>query len=84
LRARRRAAFRPAATVFSVACFSLDVADFEGVLLVVRCVFLRAHDVLLVDGVHDAPLDAHDDGLVLHVAHHHALENSLRHIQIAP
>src|SRR5689334_1966958 len=55
-----------------------EIADLEGVLLVVRRVFLGAHDVLLVDGVHDAPLDAHDDGLVLHVAHDHALENSLR------
>jgi hypothetical protein len=34
--------------------------------------------------MHDAPLDTHDHGLALHVAHDHALENSLRHFLIAP
>src|SRR5438270_662552 len=40
----------------------------EPVLLVVRGVLLRARDELLVDGVHDAPLDADDHRLVAGVA----------------
>src|SRR5271168_3993000 len=46
------------------------VADLEAVGLVMRRIFLRARDELLVDRVHDAPLDQDRDGLVALVAHH--------------
>src|ERR1700685_4377249 len=61
-----------------------DVADLVGVRLVMRRILLGAHDELLVDGVHDSPLDAHDYRLALHVADDHTLENSLRHYVMTP
>src|SRR5580658_787852 len=56
-----------------------DVARLEDVVLVMRRVFLRAHDEFLVDGVHDTPLDAHDHGLVARILHGHTLQYTLRH-----
>src|SRR5690606_28435463 len=55
------------------------VADLAGVCRVMRVVALRAADELLVDRVHDATLDLDHDGLVVLVAHHHPLQNALRH-----
>src|SRR5256885_4329266 len=56
-----------------------DVADRELVLLVMRVIFLRPPHGLLQDRVREAALDADNDGLVLLVAHHGALQHPLRH-----
>src|SRR5260221_8661307 len=56
-----------------------DVAGLVDVLLVMRGGFLRAHDDLLVDRVHDAALDANDDRLVAGVADDHTLQDAFRH-----
>jgi hypothetical protein len=56
------------------------VALFETVVFVVGGVFLRAHDEFLVDGMHDAALDADDHGLVALVAHHHTVQDPLGHV----
>src|SRR5712692_5217408 len=55
------------------------VARLDEVVLVMRGVVLRAHDELLVDGMHDAPLDAHDHRLVPRVSDGHTLKDTLRH-----
>src|SRR5215468_3252468 len=60
------------------------VAGLEGVILVVRRVFFGSRDELLVDGMHDAPLDAHGHRLVARIADDDALEDSLRHFSLAP
>src|SRR5438067_1640323 len=59
-----------------------DVAHRELVLLVVGVEFLRTPHRLLEHGMGVAALDLHDDGLVLLVAHHDALERALRHLVI--
>src|SRR3546814_11587563 len=46
-------------------------------------VILRTADELLVHGIHDPPLDFHDDGLVALVAHHDALQYALRHLRLS-
>src|SRR5277367_5264368 len=56
------------------------VADLEAIGLVVGGVLLRARDELLVDRVHDAPLDQDRYGLVALVAHHLAQQDSPRHL----
>src|SRR5947199_404927 len=60
------------------------VAGAVTIVLVVRGVLLRARDEFLVDGVHEAPLDAHDDRLVAGVADDDPLENAFRHINSEP
>ena len=59
-------------------------AHVRVVFLIVRGVLLRARHELLVDGMHDAPLDADDHRLVAGVADHHPLENASRHIRYEP
>src|SRR6266851_2321544 len=56
-----------------------DIAGLVDVLLVMRRVFLRAHDELLVDRVHDAAFDANDDRLVAGIADDHTLQDAFRH-----
>src|SRR5439155_5483919 len=58
-----------------------DIAHCELVLLVVGVEFLRAPHRLLEHRMGVAALDTHDDGLVLLVAHHDALERALRHLE---
>src|SRR5690606_15296251 len=55
------------------------VAHLEAVFLVVGRVLLRPGDVLLVQRVHDPPLDPDDHGLVHLVADHGALHDASRH-----
>src|SRR5579863_9437908 len=55
------------------------VADLELVVLVVRVIFLGPAHRLLEQRMGEAALDAHDHGLGLLVAHHDALEGTLRH-----
>src|SRR5215469_15695318 len=57
-----------------------QVAHRELVLLVVGVVLLRAPHRLLEHRMGKSALDAHDDGLVLLVADHDALERALRHL----
>src|SRR6202140_854033 len=57
-----------------------QVAHREFVLLVVGVVFFRAAHRLLEHGMGVAALDLHDDGLVLLVADHDAIERALRHL----
>src|SRR3974377_2160555 len=57
-----------------------DVTDLEFVLLVVRVVFLRMTHCLFEQRMRVSALDAHHQRLVLFIAHHDALERSLRHI----
>src|SRR4051794_34393480 len=59
-----------------------DVADRELILLVVRVILLRAPHGLLQDRVGEAALDADNDGLVLLVAHHGALQHPFRHYDL--
>src|SRR5581483_10411198 len=56
-----------------------DVANRVFVGLVMRVVLLRPTDGLLHRRMREAPLDAHDNRLVLLVADDDALERSLRH-----
>src|SRR5215475_5562848 len=56
-----------------------DITHRELVLLVMGVVFLRPPNGLLQDRMGEAALDAHHHGLVLLVAHDHALEHTLRH-----
>src|ERR1700686_2953427 len=58
-----------------------EVAHRELVLLVVGVIFLRASYRLLEHGMRVAALDLHDDGLVLLVADHDAMERALRHLE---
>src|ERR1700730_3719357 len=58
-----------------------QVAHREFVLLVVGVIFLRAPYRLLEHGMRVAALYLHDDGLVLLVADHDAMERALRHLE---
>src|SRR4051812_41408736 len=57
-----------------------DVAHREFVLLVMGVVFLRATHSLLHHRMGEAALDPHHHGLVLLVAHHGAMQRTLRHL----
>jgi hypothetical protein len=46
---------------------------FETILRIMGMVFLRKTDRLMVNGVFDLALNAHDNGLVVHIAHHYTL-----------
>src|SRR3954471_2349508 len=56
-----------------------DVADGELVGFVVGVILLRTPHGLFQDRVREAAFDADNDGLVLLVAHHGALQHPLRH-----
>src|SRR5205085_10401545 len=60
-----------------------DVAHRVLVLLVMGVILLRTPHGLLQDRVREAALDADNDGLVLLVAHHGALQRPLRHLSIS-
>src|ERR1700723_2985518 len=83
---RRRAGFAgqhyPALVLRDRAAFldADNVAGLELVGFIVGRVLLRPSDELLVDRVHDAPLDPHDNRLVLLVADHQPLQNPFRHL----
>src|SRR6202165_1071649 len=57
-----------------------EIAHREFVLLVVGVVFFRASHRFLEHRMRVAALDLHDDGLVLLVADHDAMERALRHL----
>src|SRR6185437_9557751 len=59
------------------------IAGLVRIGLVMRGVFLRARDELLVDGMHHAPLDEDRNGLVGLVGYNHAREDTLRHNSIS-
>src|SRR6185437_13211808 len=59
------------------------IAGLVRIGLVMRGVFLRARDELLVDGMHHAPLDTDRNGLVGFVGYNHAREDTLRHNSIS-
>src|SRR4051794_25315562 len=56
-----------------------EIAHRIFVGLVMRVELRRAAHGLLQDRMREAPLDAHDHRLVLFVAHHDALQSTLRH-----
>src|SRR5882724_8547530 len=60
-----------------------DVSDRELVRLIVCVILLRPPHGLLQDRVGEAALDADNDGLVLLIAHHGALQHPLRHSVIS-
>src|SRR5262249_1135361 len=57
-----------------------DVADLEGVILVVGVKFLRPAHGLLQQRLRVAPFDLHHHGLGVLVGNHDALENALWHV----
>src|SRR5262245_15807595 len=57
-----------------------DVTNRELILLVMSVIFLRATHGLLHDRMGEGTLDAHHHGLVLLVAHHDAMQRTLRHL----
>src|SRR3954471_13200809 len=58
-----------------------DVADFGRIVLVVGVIVFRLPHRLFHDRMREAPLDLHDDGLVLFVADDDALQLPLRHVE---